>query len=111
MTRLDLKSHSVLETSLSRSKETQESRRPQGVDDNGDSPLIMSDDNATPPGTGDRAGYSYPKRFAAFVRDRWVEVPEHSDDGNDPPVDDAATLEQFFSACYQTSLLREEGGL
>src|SRR4051812_43575217 len=67
----------------------------------------MSDEDTALPGAGDRARYSYPKDLARFVRDRWSEVPEHSAEGNEPPID-AATLEQFFSACYQASLLREE---
>src|SRR3954453_11073654 len=67
----------------------------------------MSDEDTALPGAGDRAGYSYPKDLARFVRDRWTEGPEHSADRNERLID-AATLEQFFSACYQASLLREE---
>jgi hypothetical protein len=66
----------------------------------------MSDEHTTPAGAGDRAGYSYPGHLARFVRDRWSGVPDHS--GSHAPSPDTATLEHFFSACYQASLLREE---
>jgi hypothetical protein len=48
--------------------------------------------------------YAYPPDLARFVRERWRDVPA----GGDEPPPDAATLEHFFSACYQASLLREE---
>src|SRR3954466_11145075 len=67
----------------------------------------MSHQDAAPPHGSDRAGYSYPKDLARFVRDRWSNVPEHSAEGDEHLID-ATTLEQFFSACYQASLLREE---
>jgi hypothetical protein len=52
------------------------------------------------------AGYSYPGDLARFVRDRWREVSEPP--GGFAPLPDAATLEGFFAACYQASMLREE---
>ena len=53
------------------------------------------------------AGYSYPGDLARFVRDQWGDsVPERIGDADPSP--DAATLEGFFAACYQASMLREE---
>jgi hypothetical protein len=52
------------------------------------------------------AGYSYPADLARFVRDRWRDVPEPP--GDVDPLPDAAALEDFFAACYQASMLREE---
>lgn len=52
------------------------------------------------------AGYSYPEDLARFVRDRWSDVPEPP--GGIDLLPDAATLEDFLSACYHASLLREE---
>jgi hypothetical protein len=52
------------------------------------------------------AGYSYPGDLAQFVRDRWRDVPEPH--GGVDPLPDAAALEDFFAACYQASMLREE---
>ena len=59
--------------------------------------------------TGSRqaaANYSYPGDLARFVRDRWRDVPEPP--GGIELLPDAATLEDFFSACYHASMLREE---
>ncbi len=52
------------------------------------------------------ADYSYPGNLARIVRDRWRDVPEPP--GGIDLLPDAATLEDFFSACYHASLLREE---
>jgi hypothetical protein len=52
------------------------------------------------------ADYSYPGDLARFVRDRWRDVPEPL--GGIDLLPDVATLEDFFSACYHASLLREE---
>ena len=52
------------------------------------------------------ADYSYPRNLARFVRDRWRDVPEPPDGIDLLP--DAETLEDFFSACYHASMLREE---
>jgi hypothetical protein len=52
------------------------------------------------------ADYSYPGDLARFVRDRWRDVPESP--GGIELLPDAATLEDFFSACYHASMLREE---
>jgi hypothetical protein len=52
------------------------------------------------------AGYEYPADLARFVRDRWRDVPEPP--GDVDPLPDAAALEDFFAACYQASMLREE---
>jgi hypothetical protein len=59
--------------------------------------------------TGSRqaaAIYSYPRDLARFVRDRWRDVPELP--GRIELLPDAATLDDFFSACYHASMLREE---
>jgi hypothetical protein len=66
----------------------------------------MGDDNVTAAGANDGAKYSYPSELARFVCDRWTDVLEHAAGGELPL--DAATLEHFFSASYQASLLREE---
>jgi hypothetical protein len=50
-------------------------------------------------------GYAYPPDLAQFVFDRWTSDPAALPDEQAP---DYATLEQFYSACYQASLLREE---
>lgn len=64
----------------------------------------MPEGNPTPAGSGPAdAGYSYPADLTRFVRDRWSETP-----GQSGPVPDAAALEDFFAACYQASMLREE---
>jgi hypothetical protein len=70
----------------------------------------MLEDKQTPPESNRRAaGYSYPEDLARFVRDRWREAPEAlGAPGDADPLPDAVTLENFFSACYQASLLREE---
>jgi hypothetical protein len=52
-----------------------------------------------PPGT-------HPGDLARFVRDRWMDVPEPP--GGIDLLPDAGTLEDFFSACYHASMLREE---
>lgn len=57
-------------------------------------------------GTGDRAGHSYPADLARFVSARWSDAAEGSGEKESSP--DEETLERFFSACYQASLLREE---
>src|SRR5690349_16194442 len=51
------------------------------------------------------AGNAYPRDLALFVQDRWKAVAETLGMGLLP---DAATLEDFFSACYHASMLREE---
>jgi hypothetical protein len=67
----------------------------------------MLEGKPTPAGSGHVApGYSYPGDLARFVRDRWRDVPEPPS-GVDP-LPEAATLEGFFAACYQASMLREE---
>ena len=66
----------------------------------------MRERDSTSAGANDRAGYSYPRDLARFVCDRWIDVLEGAA-GDAPPLD-AATLEHFFSAGYQASLLREE---
>src|ERR687897_1706709 len=67
----------------------------------------MLEQKPTPAGSGHAAaGYSYPGDLARFVRDRWREVSEPH--GGVAPLPDAATLEGFFAACYQASMLREE---
>ncbi|MDB5337162.1 MAG: hypothetical protein JWN70_2781 [Planctomycetaceae bacterium] len=51
-------------------------------------------------------GYSYPRDLALFVQDRWnneTDAVRKSD-----LLPDLATLEEFFSACYHASMLREE---
>jgi len=50
--------------------------------------------------------YSYPRDLALFVQDRWRGVTEPV--GGDDLLPDAATLEEFLSACYHASMLREE---
>jgi hypothetical protein len=52
------------------------------------------------------SGSLYPRDLAQFARDRWKTVPEAAS-GDDllPPE---ATLNEFFSACYHASMLREE---
>ena len=57
-------------------------------------------------GAGDRAGYWYPADLARFVHARWRDHSEHS--GAEELSADVETLQRFFSACYQASLLREE---
>ena len=57
-------------------------------------------------GTGDHSGHSYPADLARFVYARWHDGSEH-DQAADLATD-VETLERFFSACYQASLLREE---
>jgi hypothetical protein len=52
------------------------------------------------------ADYSYPVDLARFVQARWADTPESS--GGPTLLPDAALLEQFFSGCYQASLLRDE---
>jgi hypothetical protein len=47
---------------------------------------------------------SYPGDLARFVRHRWKDVSP----GGVDPLPDAAALENFFAACYQASMLREE---
>ena len=68
----------------------------------------MLEQEPTPAGSGQAAaGYSYPGDLARFVRDQWGDsVPERIGDADPSP--DAATLEGFFAACYQASMLREE---
>ncbi|MBK9120393.1 MAG: DNA integrity scanning protein DisA nucleotide-binding domain protein [Phycisphaerales bacterium] len=51
------------------------------------------------------ARYSYPRDLALFVHERWNTVHPTIDTGLLP---DVATLEEFFSACYHASVLREE---
>ena len=68
----------------------------------------MLEGKPTSAGSGHAAaGYTYPGDLARFVRDRWRDVPEPTTGGVDP-LPDAATLESFFAACYQASMLREE---
>ena len=52
------------------------------------------------------AGYAYPRDLAVFVRDRWSGIPEVPCDVNHLP--DTSTLDEFFSACFHASMLREE---
>jgi hypothetical protein len=67
----------------------------------------MPKEETTPVGPSNPgAGYSYPRDLALFVRDRWGGVPAPV--GGVDPLPDAATLEDFFSACYHASMLREE---
>jgi hypothetical protein len=66
----------------------------------------MSEENGTLAGPEDQAGYAYPADLAAFVRARWGDVREGS--AFREPVPELSTLQHFFSACYQASLLREE---
>jgi hypothetical protein len=62
---------------------------------------------STPQGDGgSHAEYAYPADLARFVRERWRDIPASR--GDDLGLPDDRTLEQFFSACYQASLLREE---
>ena len=63
----------------------------------------MSEENAR---SGDAAGYSYPADLARFVLDRWSDAA--ADGLVAEPLPDLETLEQFFSTCYQASLLSEE---
>ena len=51
-------------------------------------------------------GYSYPRDLARFVRDRWDDASGATGGGGPSP--DATALEDFFAACYQASMLREE---
>ena len=65
------------------------------------------EDNPNPDGSGYAAAeYSYPRDLARFVRERWRDVPVASSDLEQ--VHKAATIEEFFAACYQASMLREE---
>jgi hypothetical protein len=67
----------------------------------------MLEGKPTPAGSGHAAaGYSYPGDLARFMQDRWRDVPGPT--GGADPLPDAATLEGFFAACYQASMLREE---
>jgi hypothetical protein len=62
------------------------------------------EEHSSPSASSDADGYAYPGDLARLVRDRWR-------DGREPAADDgpdATTLEEFFSACYQASMLREE---
>lgn len=52
------------------------------------------------------AGYAYPEDLVQLVRKRWMEPLETG--GSIFPLPDAATLHEFFSACYQASMLRDE---
>ena len=52
------------------------------------------------------AGYAYPDDLVRLVRNRWMEMPETA--GSIFPLPDAATLHEFFSACYQASMMRDE---
>src|SRR4051812_7426070 len=75
-------------------------RRPE------EAPMVKQE--STSGGSGRAAtGYSYPGDLARFVRNRWGGVPGPTG-GVDPPPDVAA-LAGFFDACYQASMLREEG--
>jgi hypothetical protein len=67
----------------------------------------MVEGKPTPAGSSRAAlRYSYPEDLARFVRDRWRDAPRSP--GGVDPLPDAATLEGFFAACYQASMLREE---
>lgn len=55
---------------------------------------------------GGSTQYAYPVDLARFVREHWSGVQDSAPADEPPP--DLATLEQFLSACYQASLLREE---
>lgn len=67
----------------------------------------MPEDQPTLAGSGPAdTGYSYPTDLARFVRDRWRAASEYSGGGD--PLPDAAILNDFFAACYQASMLREE---
>ena len=52
------------------------------------------------------AKYSYPGDLARFVRDRWGDVQGPA--GGEDRVPAVETLEGFYAACYQASMLREE---
>jgi len=65
------------------------------------------EEKRTPAGSSHAvAGYSYPGDLSRFVRDRWRDVPEPP--GGIDLLPDVAMLEDFFSACYHASMLREE---
>lgn len=66
----------------------------------------MAEQSAEPEDGRDAAGYSYPADLARFVQARWSDVGERGAAAD--PLPDIETLESFFSACYQASLLREE---
>jgi hypothetical protein len=51
------------------------------------------------------AGDAYPPDLARFVLDHWTRDPAVLPNGQAP---ENATLTQFYSACYQASLLRDE---
>jgi len=67
----------------------------------------MPKEQSTAADPGHRAAeYSYPVDLARFVRDRWSHLQDVPGIGE--PLPDATTLEHFFSACFQASLLCEE---
>ncbi len=67
----------------------------------------MPEKGPTQAGSGHAApGYSYPQDLARFVLERWGDAPESP--GGAGTLPDAASLEGFFAACYQASMLREE---
>jgi hypothetical protein len=67
----------------------------------------MLEGKPTPAGSGRAStGYRYPGDLARFVWDRWGNAPEFP--GGVEPLPNGASLEGFFSACYQASMLREE---
>jgi hypothetical protein len=63
----------------------------------------MGYDDATT--TGKSVGYAYPPDLARFVLDRWTCDPAALPHEQPP---DYAALTQWYSACYQASLLRDE---
>ena len=67
----------------------------------------MPEEKPTPAGSGRAAaGYSYPGDLARLVRNRWGDAPWPP--AGIGPLPDTAALEDFFAACYQASMLREE---
>jgi hypothetical protein len=66
----------------------------------------MPKETSSPARVGGTTQYAYPVDLARFVREHWSGVLGPFDTNEALP--DQATLEQFFSACYQASLLREE---
>lgn len=67
----------------------------------------MAEEDSTLAGTGHVvAGYSYPEDLAGLVRCQWTDTPQPS--GSRSTLPEAAALKNFFAACYQASMLREE---
>jgi hypothetical protein len=69
--------------------------------------MTHEEDKPNPEGSGYAAAeYSYPCDLARFVRERWRDELRTS--SGVEQVHKASTLEEFFAACYQASMLREE---